>query len=387
MSPEFYTIINIFIPLSVAFTALLITGFEFFTERHHPQKPLKKLLGFFVCACFNWGVLLFYFYFPAIFAVLNSLAFLSFIMVQVLFYGFIYHITQISDNDTFSKKHYILPLAIALFLLVLMLIEPFDNQVQTIRNKGAYTGGSYLFHLISNSKLPIRLIFSIVYTALCFKRLVTYQRHVSDYSSNDEKSSLRWVRLYLFLALAHIPIPLLGVLLPRDGILSSSLFIVQIVIMAFQYSFVCFHIIKGNYLEYDDTKASTAPLPAETASFDNGQLTDADPDEPLPSMNHQTLKKQLLDKETFEAYMLTEKPFLNPNIKITDLAIELNTNRSYLSNFINEAYKINFSRLINQFRMDEYNRLRGLDKHKMKSNKELVEMAGFGSYKNFNRLA
>ncbi len=56
-----------------------------------------------------------------------------------------------------------------------------------------------------------------------------------------------------------------------------------------------------------------------------------------------------------------------------------------MSAFINKEYAMNFSRLINRCRMQEYNSLRGDKTLTSRSDKELIEMAGFGSYRNFKR--
>jgi AraC-like DNA-binding protein len=386
---NFFRQINIFVPLAVALTTILITSFELLTEKKASQKPVWKLFGFFVCAFLNWGTLFFYFYFPTIFAALNALVLLSFIMAQVFFYGFVFHLTQTTDNENFPVYHYFFPLAISGFLFALMLITPFDEQVRTIQAKGSYLGGSYLFHLVSNSKLSVRLVVSLVYTFLCFYRLFRYRRFVADYSSNYEKSSLNWVQVYLFLALAHIPIPLIGVLFPRDAIINSALFFVQVLIMIFQYSFVCFHIIKGNYIVYDEPFDSVEESqPEEVAGYTvyaepEGNLAVA---EDIIDAKPGVLKKQMLNKEEFDAFMTTHKPFVNPNLKIPDLASELNTNRSYLSAFINQEYGVNFSKLINRYRLAEFYRIREEKKNLRKSEKECAEIAGFGSYKNFKRF-
>ena len=82
--------------------------------------------------------------------------------------------------------------------------------------------------------------------------------------------------------------------------------------------------------------------------------------------------------------MRTARPYLNPRLRITDLAAALNTNRSYLSAFINSTYNMNFSQLINSYRLEEFRRL---EKERPELNKtERAVMAGFGSYRSYVRI-
>jgi AraC-like DNA-binding protein len=98
------------------------------------------------------------------------------------------------------------------------------------------------------------------------------------------------------------------------------------------------------------------------------------------------LKKSLLNKDDFETYMQTQKPFLNPELKIIDLVSIFNINRTYISTFINTEFGMNFSSYINQCRLKEYYELRNNLQNSNLPNAELAEKAGFGSYKNFKRF-
>lgn len=46
---------------------------------------------------------------------------------------------------------------------------------------------------------------------------------------------------------------------------------------------------------------------------------------------------------------------------------------------------MNFNRFINRFRMEEFQRLKQQEAYSQTPDRELAEMSGFGSYKNFKR--
>ena len=129
-------------------------------------------------------------------------------------------------------------------------------------------------------------------------------------------------------------------------------------------------MIIHNYISFDDTdsKCELGDLCVEESSLV----------EPSSKVN--------ITKTEFEEYMVKERPFLNSDLKLVDLAGQLNTNRTYLSSFINSAYGMNFSRLVNHFRLMELKRLKQLKSMEGRTEKELAEMVGFGSYRNFKRF-
>lgn len=374
---------NIFVPLSAAVVSLIIVTLNMLHERDRTSSVVWVLWLYFGCSVFNWSAIFLYFYFPNVFVVLNSFSMFTFIMAQILFYAFVFFLTRVEPDEHFSPIHFLLPIGIPLFLTILMLITPFEQQCQTILGKGEFRGGSYLFFVVSNSKMPVRLAFSIVYTGLCFLRLYRYRLRVSDYSANYDKSSLNWVKIYLFLSLSLIPIPLIGILLSRDTAVSSSVLTVQNILVVFQYSFLCFQIVKHNYTSFEERY----PYTVQYRYSGDSQVEIVDFQSEEQNGDDTIMKgKKVLTRNEFEEYMVTHRPYLNPDLKLNDLAAELNTNRTYLSGFINNEYGVNFSRLINRFRLLELKRIKQFEPASDKTEKELVEMVGFGSYRNFKRF-
>ncbi len=83
-------------------------------------------------------------------------------------------------------------------------------------------------------------------------------------------------------------------------------------------------------------------------------------------------------------YFDEQKPYLNSELKIDDLIAELGTNRTHLSNAINQYAGKNFNRFVNEYRIEfarEY-----INQNKPDFTKdELAEISGFGSVRSFER--
>jgi len=98
------------------------------------------------------------------------------------------------------------------------------------------------------------------------------------------------------------------------------------------------------------------------------------------SILDESLKTQI---ETSLNKQLAEKVYLEPNLILKTLAEKCDTNRSYLSQFINERYNMNFNTFINTLRIDEAKRILS-DKNNSTPLKELYLQLGFNTYSVFN---
>lgn len=82
-----------------------------------------------------------------------------------------------------------------------------------------------------------------------------------------------------------------------------------------------------------------------------------------------------------EQYFDENKPYLNTDLKITDVARAMKTNRTYLSNYLSSELHTNFNRFVNKYRIEESIRL--LQNAGEKKLFEIAELSGFNSYSAF----
>lgn len=87
---EIASLANIFVPLSAAVVSLIIVTLNMLYERGGGSSMVKVLWLYFGCSVVNWSAIFFYFNYPDVFVVLNSLSMFTFIMAQILFYGFVF---------------------------------------------------------------------------------------------------------------------------------------------------------------------------------------------------------------------------------------------------------------------------------------------------------
>ena len=95
-----------------------------------------------------------------------------------------------------------------------------------------------------------------------------------------------------------------------------------------------------------------------------------------------TKKMKLKLEKLFEK----EKIYTQKELKLSDVAASLHTNRTYISTFINNEYGCSFSTFVNQYRVEEAKNLLLSEKNSNFSLDHIAELAGFGSLHSFIRV-
>ena len=88
-------------------------------------------------------------------------------------------------------------------------------------------------------------------------------------------------------------------------------------------------------------------------------------------------------RAALEAWLEKEKPYLNPDFQLTDLRQVLPMNRTYLSQFINNAYGCSFYQWVNGLRVAEAKRL--ITEHPEMKMQDVAKQSGFSSPTVFSR--
>ena len=244
---------------------------------------------------------------------------------------------------------------------------PFDVQVQLVVSRGEPVPGYEAYSRLFTSRLAFRGVWNIVYTALAWWRLLAYRRTIADYSSNADRSSLAWVALLLLISFSLVPPSLLSAVYSKKVLISSILLLLPQLLLVVQHAIVCYNMAVGNFvvIRYPEEEEDYPVLP-ETTTI--------------------TEEERAARRRKFEKYMNEHRPYLNPELQISDLALAFGTNRTYLSRFINREYGMNFSRYINLLRFQEMERLRNDLTCAHLAEEERACMAGFGNFRGYMKM-
>jgi len=91
-------------------------------------------------------------------------------------------------------------------------------------------------------------------------------------------------------------------------------------------------------------------------------------------------------KKTLLTYLESQRPYLNPELSLIDLAQQLDMSRNQLSSVINNGMGDNFYNFINGYRVEEVKRLIQQDAKRQYKIMTLASQAGFNSKSSFNKI-
>ena len=281
------------------------------------ERRLRALLALtYLVTSLGWLGLVLYSVAPCAFSYYHPVFLLTLMLDQVMFFWVVSMITDTGERRRLNRWHWVVPV----FLM------------------GASFEGGILVSLVF-------FIYNTLYPALNLRNIYRYRRFIVDYSSEAQRISLDWLAAVQVFILACVPVPLAGLLLDMETF-SSSYFVWLGVLPTFVfYMMLCYNMLDKNYLIVQPEALKVEDMPPN-----------------LPA----------LDRKRLERYLREKKPYLDPKLRITDLAAGLSTNRSYLSAFINKEYGMNFCRLINRCRLMALDRLRVSPANAGKTNMEPV---------------
>ena len=96
--------------------------------------------------------------------------------------------------------------------------------------------------------------------------------------------------------------------------------------------------------------------------------------------------EKMEDRESHLMILLGKKEiFTNPDLRITEIASMLNTNRTYASRLFNEIFHANFADTINKYRTEKAKNLMSVKANAYLSLEDIMTMSGFASESSFYR--
>ena len=90
--------------------------------------------------------------------------------------------------------------------------------------------------------------------------------------------------------------------------------------------------------------------------------------------------------EQIKKLMESEKPYLDPELNLIDLAKRANMSRSQLSETINHGFQKNFNDFVNMYRIEAFKKMIAAEKHEQLSLLGIAYECGFNSKATFNRV-
>lgn len=289
--------------------------------------------------------------------------------IAPLIYFYVKSITK--SNFKFLKKywwHFVIPISLVVYRLTIYTydaLQPGFNETQN---------GVLKIALDEEIMQPVLLIvgFSVMllYLAFTIQLYYNYRQKIKQYFSNIFKLELNWIRNFLivftFLFLYDSIQTVVGTIIDL-GYIERWWFNLSLAICAIYIG------LKGYFTE-------TTKLNKLDFSFSPKQIS-------IPEATKETKKEvENTAVAAIAALMEREKPYLNPDLNLSELAKQANVTRGQLSEIINSGFKMNFNDFVNSYRVNAFKGMLKEGKHEQLSLLGIAYECGFNSKATFNRV-
>lgn len=288
-----------------------------------------------------------------------------------IYYWYIKLLTFRSKIDFKDLKLLIPGFVILVAVIITYLFMPKELREFYVNNylygNSKMSGASNLIkiQLVLCYLLQMIYFLQIIFTFLKVRVFIAdYNENIANFYSNLESKTLEWPKIILNTFVVT------SIFTGITNFLGRSFFDKWPYVLLFTcIAYAAFLFILGLLGYLQNHSIATLELDTEHSSG-NEAFT----------INNKKIKAQLL--KLFEK----EQVFKIVDLKITDIASRLNTNRTYISTFINSEFACSFSTFVNQYRVEEAKKALLNEENSHFSLEHISTLAGFGSLHSFIRV-
>lgn len=367
------SLLLLFICLVPLFTALVGTIIEAVSLQDSVtvrEKRIKRLLMYYFLSFIvigsgvSTGLAL-----PEVSVYLWPLTVFSLNIAPVLYYRFVVILTDTGHKEKcYFSFHYIYPFLLGVLCTFLYLYLPADAVLGLFRSVPVMQFILTLIYMI----LALRIL------AACFRK---------NKGINQELWG-KWLRLSCMLVVLSViwSGAFFLTILPRTGIWMLT---IAAAAAWLQAMYLCSFTFNRRSLLF--LPLIISPVPLRMPSVEQPPQNVEGRNKKYVRWNRAgdpvQVEKARLSKKLFEKHVVKKKMYLNPKLRLTDLMEVFETNRSYLSRFINDTYGCGFNGYINRLRLKELKRLLQLPSNRGKTAVKLYAKAGFPDYQVYLRIS
>lgn len=271
------------------------------------------------------------------------------------------------------------------FIVYLIILLPWYLQSAEVKR-------SYLndFELASQDDFgfinQFSLLLTLVYLVLTLRFLRKFRKEIKETFSEISQKRVEWMRTFAYAVLVVLIISTLGFYGHKwnipvlDAIYHYNYFLMVLLVYWIAYKALLQPVIFDISILDEDLR----PIPIIPLVSENTPSMQSIPD------NRKYSRSGLDDEQAELVYkrlvdcMKKDKPYLDPEINIYQLAQLMNVKKHHLSQVINEKAGINFFDFINEFRVEETKRNMGDVSRKNLTLLGIALESGFNSKATFN---
>jgi len=228
------------------------------------------------------------------------------------------------------------------------------------------------FDTLFTSVLVVTAIISgLTYTVLSYKKINSYKQLINANFSFDERINIDWLK-YSIWGIGSVFFAVAVITLLRDGMGIQFSFNADLI---FYSMIILFVFCIGFFgIQHQD-------IFSNTILSNNEQLVEAKAESEYKKSGLKIENATKLHHDLLKV-MNESKPYLNPKLTLSDLALKVNISSNHLSQIINQYELMNFHDFVNRHRVEEF-----IQRAKTNDNFSILAHAydsGFNSKSSFN---
>ncbi len=308
----------------------------------------------------------------------------------VIFPLYYLHIKVLAKCPQFNKKDYLLFLPAILQTIAVAAVYVFmTNDIKTnyINN---YLFGESEFtsaHILIKTQLILTYILQLVYfiqiivsSYKIHQYINKYNSNIENYYSNTEDKTIEWHKIILY---SFMCVSILSVFFNfmGRGYFSQSPWILALPSVTYTVLLFVFGYV-GNLQNYNVANFNAENLDT-TTWIESSETACIDENKASSPIEFTILQKVISEVKTL---IETEELYQKSDLKITELAEKLNTNRTYISNAINANSGCTFNSYINKYRIEKAKSLLASATNNPYSLEHIASLCGFANLHTFIRV-
>lgn len=302
--------------------------------------------------------------------VLDSLYSFANLAVYPLFYVYIVSMTSPESQLRHTWLYFIPSAVIGIMVSVIYIMMPpqeLDSFVRIISYNEDFGSGTGLCKMMGYTRLAAKVVFAIEVVAVLIagsRKIIAYNKSIEDYYADTEGKKLTAFQWYMYLFTACSLASIIFNFIGRSRFDSSAW---MMAIPSLLFSSLLFGL---GFIGFRQS--------FNIDHFEQEESADEIIPESAPASKQET---PLVER--IEEVVTKRQLYLRHNLKISDVAAELCTNRLYVSTSINEEMGISFSDYINRKRVNYAIHLMSVNPQL--TIYEIADLSGFSSDKSFYR--
>ena len=269
-----------------------------------------------------------------------------------------------------------------LVLITSFFLSPLQEK---IAGDGVFFNANLPLIIFRCASLILQAIMITLYTFRILHLKREHMQRLEENYSSMENIDLRWLNQAIPLAAFFAFIALFASCFQAiwsDYLfhISSILFTFYLFIHALNEPYICYTEQHAEIHEEEIISPNSCPEPPVTAPTSETELSPVFPALPEKYLKNLGIKREKMKDEL--VHLFDEKEiYTNGNLTIADVAALLGTNRTYVSNVINNEFGFSFYQFVNKYRIQKATIL--LIQHPDMQIQEVASLSGFNSLSSF----